>query len=172
MSYNFKEIGKRICYERNNSFNLNQTDFGELFGLCRKRIGEIENGKGAPPDLQFLVTLCEKLAEKEKPCDIGYLLCEYNERQKEIHNLVIKTGLSEKAINYLVSMDRTTNGILSQIIENDKMPQLLSRVWSLSNVKKQKKENALTIYDIDEKIPQIEFAVTRKFEQIINDITE
>lgn len=105
--YNWKNIGQRIALERKKKVNASekswtQDDLIEALGregckLSRNTLSALEAGKKVHVSLDLILCLCDIFQ-----CDIGYLLCEYDDcktlNDQLIHN---ETGLSEKAINKL-----------------------------------------------------------------------
>ena len=103
MNYNYIEIGERIARERKR-LKMNQDDFIYALSLSgvhigRKRLSKIENGNKEEFDFHFLISACELFN-----CDMGYLLGEYDEKIKEVHDICEYTSLSEKCVNSILSM--------------------------------------------------------------------
>ena len=61
--------------------------------LSRGTLSKIENGSILGFDLNLLIALCNLF-----DCDMGYLLCEYDERHRVTAEVCEKTGLSESAV--------------------------------------------------------------------------
>lgn len=116
--YNFEAIGKRIKEERDRR-NISQDGFIEMLGarnipIGRNRLSNIENGKCVEKmELEKLVAICDIFQ-----WDVGYLLGEYKEQTQDKHFICQQTGLSEKAIDFLLphSKDWQT-GVLSLLLE-------------------------------------------------------
>ena len=88
-----KIIGDRIRKERK-ALNLTQDEFKERIHIsARQTIARWENGK-ALPTLEDFIIMCELFR-----CDIGYLLCEHDEKTRTATDIRKETGLSETAIN-------------------------------------------------------------------------
>ena len=99
-----RKIGERIRIERR-SLNLTQDEFKERINIsARQTIARWENGKALPTLEDFLI-MCELFS-----CDMGYLLCEHNEKTRAATDIRKETGLSEKAINRIAPTVRG-NGI-------------------------------------------------------------
>ena len=101
MNYILKNIGKRLKEERKASGFKSQDALAEYLAknnyrsFKRQTIAKWENGEECPP-LDVLLTLC-----KLYKCELGYLLCEYDCKEKENTDIQKITGLSEDAINKL-----------------------------------------------------------------------
>lgn len=132
MKYNFGEIGNRIRILRKTS-GKNQDDFIETLNnyginIGRNRLSLIENGDRNHFSLDILLAVCEIFN-----CDMGYLLGEYNEKTRELHEISAITGLSETAIKKLQvfkSENRKTahSDLLSILIENDNAEYFLAMI--------------------------------------------
>ncbi len=101
MEYNFREVGERLRRERKKR-KWSQEDFiGELkdrydLSIARNRLSAIENGIEEAFGLEILLAAC-----KLYDVDMGYLLGEYQETTKNVHDISEYTGLTEKAITAL-----------------------------------------------------------------------
>lgn len=105
MEYNWNDIGKRIKYERKRTINpdtkkaFTQDEFCKKLGICRNRLSALENGTvgkdGSQPRLHLdtMLNMCKLFN-----CELGYLLCEYDTKRREIAEVQEMIGLSEEAI--------------------------------------------------------------------------
>lgn len=104
MEYNLDAIGKRIRAERI-ARGLSQDELISALqtkgvSISRNSVSKLEGGNfSVNLGLNFLAALC-----KIFDCDMGYLLCEYNERKHIVSDICIETGLSEKAVEYIRSL--------------------------------------------------------------------
>lgn len=133
--YIFEAIGKRIKEERDRR-NISQDGFIEMLGarnipIGRNRLSNIENGKCVEKmELEKLVAICDIFQ-----WDIGYLLGEYKEQTQDKHFICHQTGLSEKAIDFLLphSKDWQT-GVLSLLLEEyPDFLQVLANIYEYYN---------------------------------------
>lgn len=94
-------IGQRIKAERN-KLNLTQEQLAEeieklIFqSVGQNTIATWENGKVLPP-LPKLIALAELFG-----CDVSYLLCDYDQRTRDISDISQLTGLSGPAADFLL----------------------------------------------------------------------
>lgn len=93
--YDWKEIGKRIAFERTKNKRMTLEEVAEYIGTTRQTVSRWEKGKGVEITLNMLLRLCSLF-----DCELGYLLCEEGFELKtraktDFHEL---TGLSENAI--------------------------------------------------------------------------
>lgn len=118
MEYNMRQIGEKIASLRK-AEGLSQEQMVEALSVLnvkigRNRLSEIENGKRNDIDFSFLEG-CSKLFD----CDIGYLLCEYEDcRTADWQAINNVTGLSEKSIEVLSLRKCNAEGIQSLKILN------------------------------------------------------
>lgn len=97
MRYNYKEIGERIKRIRKEHKLSHQDCLRKLqISMNRRRLSEIEKGNDMYFSFDFLLKFSEYFN-----CDIGYILCEYDETTQEKHQICSATGLSEQAIDNL-----------------------------------------------------------------------
>lgn len=118
MEYNMRRIGEKIASLRK-AEGLSQEQMVEALSVLnvkigRNRLSEIENGKRNDIDFSFLEG-CSKLFG----CDVGYLLCEYEDcRTADWQAVNYFTGLSEKSIQQLSFWKCNAQGIRSLEILN------------------------------------------------------
>ena len=98
MEYNSAKIGERIKAIRQEN-NLSQDAFLERckMSMKRSRLCQIEKGN----DMYFSFDFLLKIAENFN-CDIGYLLGEYDEKTREIHEICLATGLTQAAVENII----------------------------------------------------------------------
>lgn len=130
MRYDFNEISKRIREMRKSKGMSQEKLIAEMkdvynLPLARNTLSKIENGEESAYTFDFLYTF-----SKMFDCDIGYLLGEYNEKKQEIHQLCLATGLSEKAINKLLTLNSENNlnwgmDLINLFIESENFGVLL-----------------------------------------------
>lgn len=123
MEYNPQKIGERIKTERN-KLNKTQTAFAADLGYSlnstksRQTIANWEHGKSMPNLDEFFI-MCYQLFN----CEIGYLACEYDCKNKDTSNISKITGLSENAIATLKHLNKSTKysiiSALNMIIEHE-----------------------------------------------------
>lgn len=121
MEYNFEKIGKRVKEERK-AKNWTQKKLMEKLSpycpLGRNTLSDIENGTCSNISLTLFSTLCK---EEFFDCDMGYLLCEYDEKRHIAADIKKATGLDPDAINIILNMkDRFLKlSILNSFLKND-----------------------------------------------------
>ena len=128
--YKPKEIGARIHDERR-AQKLSQEDLICLLqfknaGIGRNSLSNIENGVEesiARLSLSTLIALSEIF-----DCDLGYLLCEYNERRRIAAEICVATGLSEAAGLRLLELKNELPA--ASIMECIPQKQILSKILS------------------------------------------
>ena len=101
MEYNSSKIGDRIRTVRKEKGISQEKLIATLkddynFGIARNTISQIENGEKTDFSFDFLLIISKIFG-----CDIGYLLCEYDETTQEKHQICSATGLSESSIDNL-----------------------------------------------------------------------
>ena len=117
MEYNYENIGKRIATERKEYCHLGQDElllklsqeYG--IGMSRNTLSAIENGKYHHYDTNLLFALCELF-----DCELGYLLCEYNEKHRIVADIKEITGLESDVIKIILNMK---NSFLKMTLLND-----------------------------------------------------
>ena len=110
--YIAEKTGNRIRNLRNEK-KMSQSKFIDFLRergtpIGRNKLIKIEYGEGDTIDLDLLSAMCDIL-----DCDRGYLLCEYDERTRDRHDVHELTGLSEDAINDLYSWNSDRKHLLT-----------------------------------------------------------
>jgi len=125
VKYNWELIGKRIKKERDN-LSLTQEGLSEKLGTSRQLISRWEKAV-SPPILEDLLKLSEIFN-----CELGYILCEYDCKTKEVTEINTVTGLSENAISVLSYMKTTSIAesvsSLNKILESEKFYDLIRTI--------------------------------------------
>lgn len=117
MKYSYECIGKRIATERKNYCHWGQDELllklSEKYGIgmSRNTLSAIENGKYFHYDTDLLFALCELF-----DCELGYLLCEYDEKHRVIADIKESTGLESDVIKIILNMK---NSFLKLSLLND-----------------------------------------------------
>lgn len=121
MEYNFKKIGERIKTERKEK-NWTQEKLikkiSPYYPVGRNTLSDIENGTCSNISLNLFATLCKK---EIFDCDIGYLLCEYDEKHHVIADIKETTGLETDVINIILNMKNSFQKIslLNNLLKDD-----------------------------------------------------
>lgn len=130
MIYDSRKIGERIRKERKEA-GVNQSKFAEMLGLdanSRQTVMKWEKGE-IIPDIKKLFKMCEIFN-----CELGYLLCEYDCKNKIAADVQTVTGLSEKAVmtlhNMKVSDIRDVISALNGLIEHQDFSKLLCAIYT------------------------------------------
>lgn len=130
MIYDSKKIGERIRQERKKA-GINQSKFAEMLGLntnSRQTVMKWEKGVTIP-DIKKLFNMCEIFN-----CELGYLLCEYDCKNKIAADVQTVTGLSEKAVMILHDMKtsdiRGVISVLNGLIEHPDFSKLLCAIYT------------------------------------------
>lgn len=137
MIYDKKKIGDRIRHERIHAKIKSQGDLAVKLNYSedsRQTVAKWENGKVLPP-LEILIKMCELF-----DCELGYLLCEYDCKTREITDINKITGLSEKSIRVLTSIKhseiREVLDTLTKLIEHKDFISLLKvihlHIWDFN----------------------------------------
>lgn len=114
-----KEIGLRIRHERERLKLSQQSMLSKIFKSesSGKTLRAWENGERLP-DLDSLVRMADLF-----DCDVGYLLCDYNERTRDCADICRLTGLSGSAAETLIGMKLYDNSdniqVLNLALENE-----------------------------------------------------
>ena len=121
MKYDYKKIGNRIKAERKAkkwSQDVLLKKLNPYFSLGRNTLSEIENGVCSNISLNLFTTLCEK---EFFDCDIGYLLCEYDEKHHVNADIKESTGLESDVINIILNMKQSflKVSILNDLLKDD-----------------------------------------------------
>lgn len=134
--------GQRIREQRLAAGYRTQSSFALALGLqeeSRQSVGAWENDNRLPT-LDIFLKMCELF-----DCEIGYLLCEYDCKTREITDIQQATGLSEKSIQRLFMLRKRTketdrftfDSPINSIIENDAFVELIEaikkHVWSFNH---------------------------------------
>ena len=130
------QIGKRIKDERNKK-KLSQQELADAIsamlntdpdckGIGQNTVSNWEKGITLPP-LSKLIALSNIFG-----CDIGYLLCDYDEPTRNLADVVEQNGLSGEAVKSLV-MRKTQKGIagldiLSSLLSDRKFWEAISNL--------------------------------------------
>lgn len=114
------EIGKRIRAERAR-FSLTQAELAaklsaiidkdQNYQMKQSTIASWETGQNLPP-LDRLIALAVIFK-----CDIGYLLCDYDERTKEASDVCKITGLSESSVGTLTTLNTFGDNDIQKVID-------------------------------------------------------
>lgn len=107
--YDLNYMAGRIKKARND-VGLTQGQLAQKLYCERETVTAWESGKNIPK-IDTLIQLCDILQ-----CDLGHLLGEYPEKRREISDACKITGLSERAINYILC--ETTPPLGLPIFEN------------------------------------------------------
>lgn len=94
----YKQIGERIKKIREKR-GKSLKDVAESLECDERTVRNYESGQAVP--LKKLSMFCNELE-----CDMGYLLGEYDESNKDIAFICKETGLSEKTIEYLKETEK------------------------------------------------------------------
>jgi len=106
MKYDQDKIGKRILLERRKAGYSNQSSFAVAMGYSeesRQTVANWEKGKTVPC-MEALLRMCNFFG-----CELGYLLCEYDCKTREMTDIHVATGLSEKAIDAIKGITISNN---------------------------------------------------------------
>lgn len=135
MKYNFVEIGDRLRnlrkkngYSQEKLLEILDTEYG--FHISRNVLSNIENGcqKADNFKLGLLLALSDIYG-----CDVGYLLCEYDNITGRNFDIQAATGLNDDSIKTLESLQQTD--------ENEKAaalsPQQISLIDTLNQLLKE-----------------------------------
>lgn len=128
----FIEAGWRIRFLRN-VHGIKQKELLEMIherGVpCKiNRLSAMENGDEDQFSLKVLLALCDIFG-----CEIGYLLCDYDERSKSIHDLCAAVGFSEESIEKIMrflqyqkfDISHEFLPMLNRLIESNRLEFLL-----------------------------------------------
>jgi transcriptional regulator with XRE-family HTH domain len=109
MKYDQTKIGKRILKERRIVGYSNQSSFAVAMGYSeesRQTVANWEKGK-TTPCMEDYLRMCELF-----DCELGYLLCEFDCKTREVTDIQAAIGLTEKAIKAIreiTSPDKNEN---------------------------------------------------------------
>lgn len=124
------EIGQRIKKNRK-MLNMTQMELLEKVYLSEKSVASLrkwEKGERLP-DLETLARMAEVF-----DCDIGYLLCDYDEKHHVTADIREQTGLSEEAVVSLLNLNPKDQAIdaLSSILAQPDVEQWLSQIFRIA----------------------------------------
>ena len=102
-----RKIGERIATERKKR-GWSQEVFGEKLSkkmdwstaAGQNKISNWENGKHLPSSLDVFLAMSQIFG-----CDCGYLLCDYDERTHDSAEICKATGLSDRSVECLCSLN-------------------------------------------------------------------
>lgn len=119
--YNIEKIANRIKAERNR-LNLSQEYIANYLHYSdRRTVANWEKGK-TTPSLEDLLSLCNLF-----DCEIGYLLCEHDTKQRATTDVSNITGLSNHAVEQIQYWNSTGDYIqmLNTILTSPNFDNLL-----------------------------------------------
>lgn len=112
--FNIKEIGKRIQKERKNSKFKSLDELAEEIGTTRQTLSKWEKGDGSSsPSLWDVERLCKIFG-----CDFGYLVGEYNCRTRINTDIQTETGLSESAVEKIITLSSQELRFIDDLLKN------------------------------------------------------
>ena len=120
--YDTGRIGQRIGIERKR-LDMTQDDIGAELHVVRQTFSDWERGKKLP-QLSDMLSMCNMFE-----CELGYLLCEHEEKTREATDVCRATGLSEDAfIQLQMIRDNAPNlmKVLNLILEDKRFTELLA----------------------------------------------
>lgn len=120
--YDAERIGQRIRIERKR-LDMTQDDIGAELHVVRQTFSDWERGKTLP-QLSDMLSMCNVFE-----CELGYLLCEHEEKTREATDVCRATGLSEDAfIQLQMIRDNAPNlmKVLNLILEDKRFTELLA----------------------------------------------
>lgn len=120
--YDTGRIGQRIRIERKR-LDMTQDDIGAELHVVRQTFSDWERGKNLP-QLSDMLSMCNMFE-----CELGYLLCEHEEKTREATDVCRATGLSEDAfIQLQMIRDNAPNlmKVLNLILEDKHFTELLA----------------------------------------------
>ena len=182
MEYNYYEIGTRIRELRKKE-KISQEKLIEKLAdlnipIARNRISSIENGERESFSIEFLMGIC-----KIFQCDMGYLLGEYVEKTRNVHEICEKTGLSEIAVEKIIFWNKVDDrrsrwsSYISSILESAEVENLLGDISEIMGSSKLearaviKNEPNLAIEQIELGMARL-WSVSRTFTDIIEEISK
>ncbi len=128
-----KLIGDRIHTERKR-LKLNRENFLIAVGWqpsSTKMLSAWEKGERLP-DLDSLSRMAELFS-----CDVGYLLCDYDERTRDSADLCKLTGLSERAANTLLNLKENHLREITFLLESTNFENAIGYLADYWDAKKQ-----------------------------------
>lgn len=129
-----KKIGERINEEREKKGLTKPELLQKIFksASSHKSVTAWESGERLP-DLDSLSRMAEIF-----DCDVGYLLCDYNDRKFFISDVSEQTGLSTKAVERIDGMNCHSAipvEVLSSILTHPDIQDLLHKIYELAQIK-------------------------------------
>lgn len=151
MKYNYELIGKRIATERKEYCHFDQNELllklSEKYGIgmSRNTLSAIENGKYYHYDTDLLYALCELF-----DCELGYLLCEYNEKHRIVADIKEITGLEPDVIKIILKMKDSffKMSILNDLLQNNYFLAIIDLLYMTDYHRKK----GVELDEIEEKI--------------------
>lgn len=185
MEYNIKKIGERIHKLRKEMPNMTMEELASAVGgITRQTVSKWEKGEGEIT-INDLVKLC-----KIFNCDMGYLLCEYEEcKTRDLQFIHDVTGLSEETIRILESWNtaesalNTRNGtrakhdkkktlFIEKLIKYRPV-YLLSDIYDKLQKEKAKYDNRESEYrENKERLDSIDMGKDEFFDMLYSDVRE
>lgn len=107
----YMQIGERLKSIREKK-GKSLSDVAELLKCNERTVRNYESGQAVP--LTKLLMFCNKLE-----CDMGYLLGEYDESNKDIAFICKETGLSEETIQCLMNIEKNRDITDIRLNSND-----------------------------------------------------
>lgn len=134
MEYSFLEIAQRIVDHRKERKMTQERFIEELYNqgvsIGRNRLSNIENGEGKAFSLDFLLACC-----KIFNTDIGHLMGEYEQKNRDFAFVCEFTGLSERAVDAM-TFYRNSYAIeqLGKLLQDKEFWEMLSLFESHKNM--------------------------------------
>lgn len=144
MKYDWKKIGDRIRKLRKDKGWTQQNvidKINERFPVGRNKYIDLENGKDQNYYIEIFTELCTIYH-----CDIGYLLCEYDTKFRDRHEMGEMLGLSETAINQLTHADNS-RGFVNAFLEYPEHYIIAQTVYNYCQKVSIEKEKATSFRD-------------------------
>lgn len=142
INYDWKKIGARIKLERENK-DMTQEELAASVNVSRSTIIKWENARVSTPSIRDLLLLCNFF-----DCELGYLLCEYDCKERVVTDVQKETGLSEKAIEKIFKWKRSGFGdfsmdLISEMIEDDELlPEILRAGYDIEEIRNNRTQSA------------------------------
>jgi len=128
-----KAVADKIKHIRKDLLKLSQEKFAEKMGVGRSAVSDWEN-QFTPIDARNLMKLC-----KLSGCDADYILGRIDEKTHDIKHIKQVTGLSESAIEHIISWKDAQKcsckwaSYLSQMIESNEFVDMMNHLSSFVN---------------------------------------
>ncbi len=162
MKYKIQETAERIRGIRKGCTISQEKLISDLkdnhdFRISRNRLSAFENG-AEQCTMEFLIAF-----SKYFNCDIGYLLCEYDEKTINKHQICEYTGLSQKAVEKILFWNNCddyrrfwSRELLSSLIEAEETENLLLNIaqiigfaeWETKSIYENKPNDAIDFLDL------------------------